>query len=245
MLIYLFDMSTIELNEVKEWSQYLSGERLERFHRSKLAGKKLEILSSGLLSEYVLRPALGTKVSHLGKKPYQKDELSASVWMEFIQVRKQDIKDFLDNQRDVIMHSPLPIVIGENGKPFLKDSDLHFNISHSGDYIVCVVDRKSVGVDIQKQGQCKNRRMAERFFSKKEAESLRNLSEAEYDCRFTRLWAAKESYLKLTGRGLGGNLSGHMVDFDSMSIRDLNGQALAHIAEIDKPEGYRMCICFV
>ena len=39
----------------------------------------------------------------------------------------------------------------EHGKPYLSDySDVHFNISHSGEYVVCSVSDKPVGVDIQK-----------------------------------------------------------------------------------------------
>ncbi len=36
------------------------------------------------------------------------------------------------------------------GKPFLLNSNIHFNLSHSGDYIVLAVDENEIGVDIEK-----------------------------------------------------------------------------------------------
>ena len=37
------------------------------------------------------------------------------------------------------------------GKPLLEGADVSFNISHSGDYVVCAVaDQQEIGVDIEK-----------------------------------------------------------------------------------------------
>ncbi len=41
--------------------------------------------------------------------------------------------------------------IGEFGKPYITGfSNVHFNISHSGNVVVCAVCDKPIGVDIQK-----------------------------------------------------------------------------------------------
>ena len=40
--------------------------------------------------------------------------------------------------------------IREHGKPYAVDLDVEFNISHSGDMVVCAVDDKPVGIDIEK-----------------------------------------------------------------------------------------------
>ena len=38
-----------------------------------------------------------------------------------------------------------------NGKPVYRNSDIHFNLSHAGNYVVCAVSDKAVGVDIERQ----------------------------------------------------------------------------------------------
>lgn len=39
----------------------------------------------------------------------------------------------------------------DNGKPFFINTDLpFFNMSHSGEYMVCVFDKNEIGIDIQK-----------------------------------------------------------------------------------------------
>ena len=35
------------------------------------------------------------------------------------------------------------------GKPYIENSDIYFNISHSGSYILCAVGNEEVGVDIE------------------------------------------------------------------------------------------------
>lgn len=45
---------------------------------------------------------------------------------------------------------PLEIAIAQGGKPYLaKEPDIHFNLSHSGEWAVCAISSSPVGVDIQ------------------------------------------------------------------------------------------------
>lgn len=43
----------------------------------------------------------------------------------------------------------ITFAIGEHGKPYAVDLDVEFNISHSGDMVVCAVDDYPVGIDIE------------------------------------------------------------------------------------------------
>ena len=44
-----------------------------------------------------------------------------------------------------------PRARGEHGKPFFTlQPKIHYNISHSGKYVVCVFAGEEVGIDIQK-----------------------------------------------------------------------------------------------
>lgn len=94
-------------------------------------------------------------------------------------------------------------IYGSNGKPYLKNEALYFNISHSGGYIICSVAEKEIGCDVQTTGKY-NPRIAERFFTENERAFLEKSENQPSD--FTRLWALKESVLKKTGEGITGGL---------------------------------------
>ncbi|MHB1392566.1 MAG: 4'-phosphopantetheinyl transferase family protein [Clostridia bacterium] len=88
------------------------------------------------------------------------------------------------------------------GKPYIKGiTGFHFNLSHSGDWIVCAVDSTTVGIDIEKIVTC-DLDIAKRFFTKKEYKWLLEIDEQEKNRSFFELWTMKESYIKAVGRGL-------------------------------------------
>ena len=104
------------------------------------------------------------------------------------------------------------IVISEdgNGKPFCEHSDLHFSISHSGDFAVCAVGDRPVGVDIEKIRKV-NMQSARRFASEKELIYIfGHLPEkADFESnfpdtleRFFEVWTKKEAYGKMIGTGI-------------------------------------------
>ena len=87
-------------------------------------------------------------------------------------------------------------------KPVLTGGpDLHFSVSHSGNWWVCAFGPRPVGLDLQQHRPCRREAIARRFFHPDEAAWLEAQNFAEE--AFFRLWAAKESYVKLTGGGLG------------------------------------------
>lgn len=47
-----------------------------------------------------------------------------------------------------ITEMPL-ISFGKHGKPLIKNSNIHFNISHSRKYTICAIGNTPVGIDIQ------------------------------------------------------------------------------------------------
>ena len=108
----------------------------------------------------------------------------------------------------------------KNGKLYLPGVDnFFFSLSHSGEYAACVVSDVPVGVDIQKKRATKAS-IAKRFFRWEEAERIAKAPEKSKEDLFFRYWTGKESYLKLTGQGLGGSLDSFFVDLDEMVIVD-------------------------
>lgn len=97
------------------------------------------------------------------------------------------------------------IQVDKFGKPFFQEKrGIHFNISHSGDWVVCAFGEAELGIDIQKVKDV-DLGIAEHFFHSIEYETLRQCENPE-DAKehFCRLWTLKESYVKWTGVGLSG-----------------------------------------
>lgn len=99
------------------------------------------------------------------------------------------------------INGALMISQGDAGKPTLTDyPNIHFNLSHSGHYVVCGLGARPVGVDIQKM-DTPNLKLARRFFAQSEVEWLFALSAEKQPRGFYDLWALKEAYMKYTGKG--------------------------------------------
>jgi 4'-phosphopantetheinyl transferase len=101
-----------------------------------------------------------------------------------------------ENNKDLVFCT------NEYGKPLLLEPiGIHFNISHSGNWVVCVVDDNPVGIDIELIKPI-NFKITERFFSQDEYTSLINQPEAMRLKYFYMIWTLKESYIKAKGKGL-------------------------------------------
>ena len=111
---------------------------------------------------------------------------------------------------------------GENGKPYFRELPFYFSLSHSGDYVFCVLSVEEVGADIQQHRRnfkAGNRRhLADRFFSEEERRALEDSEESEV--LFYRLWARKEALGKLTGKGVAGILNVNLLPEEGTLSRD-------------------------
>ena len=90
----------------------------------------------------------------------------------------------------------------ENGKPHLIDSDVDFNVSHSGEWVVLAFGRnRNIGVDVEKiKWEMDVLSIASRYFSPEE-QSLIESAEDRHTL-FFQLWARKEAYVKACGSTL-------------------------------------------
>ncbi len=105
----------------------------------------------------------------------------------------------------------ISFVYNEYGKPGLADERVFFNISHSNQWIVCVVDDCNVGIDIQSVDKWRPA-VARRITTKDEYASLMNRDEVAKIDLFYAMWALKESYSKAIGTGL-------TMPFNSFAIK--------------------------
>jgi len=100
-----------------------------------------------------------------------------------------------------------------NGKPFLAGTDVHFNVSHSGNIAVVALSRRGpIGVDVERY----DRRVdvlgvADRFFAAMEVRKLHDLPAHQLERGFYACWTRKEAYIKALGTGLSHDLASFSV----------------------------------
>ena len=94
------------------------------------------------------------------------------------------------------------VATDKHGKPYFVNSDLKFNLSHSGRYVVAAVSDYEIGIDIQKKKADKHR-IAEKNFLQGECAYINaGANDEERHQRFCEVWTLKEAYLKNIGMGL-------------------------------------------
>lgn len=91
------------------------------------------------------------------------------------------------------------LLYGPRGKPYIDSPDFHFNISHSGGFAACAVERYPVGLDMERRRNF-SPALAKRICTPEEA-ALTGAS-PDRDSALTQLWTCKESLMKLTGQGM-------------------------------------------
>lgn len=142
------------------------------------------------------------------------------------------------------------------GQPLVRTTDgreapVFISLSHSGDYAVCALARRPVGVDIQKI-QSVRAGMLRHFFAQEERTAFREawavkeedfLPEGAQEI-FLRSWTAKESYMKLTGSGMAAGFANLTADLEKgITYPDGKREEAAVLREHPAPEGYFLTSC--
>ena len=97
----------------------------------------------------------------------------------------------------------IAIIYGRNGKPELANSEISFNLAHSGGLMVIAIALEpTLGIDVEQVRPLPERdAMVRQFFSQTEQQEFFSVPEPERDGIFFRLWTRKEAVLKATGTG--------------------------------------------
>lgn len=130
----------------------------------------------------------------------------------------------------------LEIAIGAHRKPYVVGrTDIQFNLSHSGDYVLAVLAPVEVGCDIQRiEENERQEQIAARFFTAEEQEAYAS------GVGFYRIWARKESWIKCDGSGMTQDLRDFSVVADGQCSSQIAGR---HFAEL-RLDGYEMAVCY-
>ena len=113
-----------------------------------------------------------------------------------------------------------PRATGEHGKPFLTlQPKIHYNISHSGKYVMCIIAGEEVGIDVQEHKKVNYERMLTRMVP---ADMVREILESDQmEKAFFAQWVLREAYIKWTGEGLSKDLRKIALDKGSYLMLEL------------------------
>lgn len=197
---YLLDMRSFG-DRMQDLEQYkvlkrrsllcLDEERLQKVNRMKAENSIRLSIGAGLLIQKALRD-------------YLKDPLGCPPREKMQTMLFTELLEELEKKKKISVE----YYYGEKGKPYWKEYPINFSLSHSKDFVLCVVTKEEVGVDIQYETGLDYQKIGKRYFSEREQKQIL-LGENEEACKelFFRLWCRKEAYGKVMGGGLPQTLS--------------------------------------
>ena len=193
-------------------------------------------LSPGIVDE-LMNQVDPSKESRLRRFVREEDRLRG-LFADLL-IRDLIMKKLMMNNEDI------EFTTNEYGKPFLKtDSDFYFNISHSGNWVVCAIDCQHVGIDIE-EIQPIDLDISKHYFSEDEHRDL--MAKEDRLSYFFTLWSLKESYIKILGKGLSHPLNAFSIKFvdEKEIIIKENGfvQDQYRFAQYDIDKSYKMGLC--
>ncbi|WP_029231145.1 4'-phosphopantetheinyl transferase family protein [Butyrivibrio sp. VCB2006] len=138
------------------------------------------------------------------------------------------------------------IVEGEDKKPYIQGAtDVEFNLSHSGDLVVCAFSDACVGIDVQKTKSF-NRKLVNFVYKDEEIKYIKYRSETQFDMDLlcTKMWTMKESVMKYYGKGLSMDPRIIFLDQEHDNRVYHNGELLENIHFTGyEQEGYYITVC--
>lgn len=108
---------------------------------------------------------------------------------------KDLLKDILKNELNITNYE---LTFNKYNKPYLKDSNMYFNISHDKNTTILVISDKEIGVDIEYYTYKES--VMKKYYNEFEQQEIINSNNKEYE--FTRIWVMKEAFVKMKGQGI-------------------------------------------
>lgn len=129
-------------------------------------------------------------------------------------------------------------IIEEKGKPYFAglfvDHNLQFNISHSGDIVICAIGKTDIGIDIEEVGK-EQKGIADNFYTESERTFCK-----ENEKGFYKIWTRKESYLKALGKGIAELRNVPSMVVESELVNEVRGY---EFQELDIKKRYEAVLC--
>lgn len=140
-----------------------------------------------------------------------------------------------------LLQAETSVIYNENGKPYVKDGGIYFNMSHSGKYAACGFSEEEIGVDIEELSDVSEELMRA-VCTDAEYRYLLAAGEKQKE-DFFRLWTVKESFMKCIGTGLSTDPAGLEVVFGrqmQMTQGVSDGSCFFKEYEV---QGYSLAVC--
>ena len=106
-----------------------------------------------------------------------------------------------------------------HGKPYLLAPNDHIfvNWSHSGEYVICAVSDREIGIDLQLVKEEPKASLVRRTLQLEELGYYESVPKGEQTKLFYQYWAVKESFLKALGTGFSAGLKEFSVQMNDGS----------------------------
>ncbi len=134
----------------------------------------------------------------------------------------------------------------EYGKPYLVGiDDFHYNLSHSGRWVVCVVDTKPIGIDIEEIVPVEMD-IIYNYFSHEEINYLKETSLEKKKEVFYDIWTLKESYIKALGYGLSEELNSFTIEMygdSKVKVKEAYNYSPVFLRKYEIDWEHRLSVC--
>ena len=137
---------------------------------------------------------------------------------------KDLLKDVLKNELNITNYE---LTFNKYNKPYLKNRNIYFNISHDKNTTVLVTSDKEIGVDIEYYTYKES--VMKKYYNEFEQQEIINSNNKEYE--FTRIWVMKEAFVKMKGQGI------------SYGLQNVDTKRLKKQIKLISNEKYIIAIC--
>lgn len=108
------------------------------------------------------------------------------------------LKELLQEKN--ISYKDLMFSTNDYGKPYITNSDIFYNISHSFEYIVTIISDKEIGIDIEKIRKT-NLNCVNQFATPQERKYI-TANNQNIEKKIFEIYTLKEAYFKMKGNNL-------------------------------------------
>lgn len=137
------------------------------------------------------------KKNRINKYVFEKDKVQAILSELIIRV--------LYCEKNNVSNNTIVFKCNEFGKPFIENyNKFYFNISHSNDVIVAVIDNEDIGIDVELIQNLSDD-LAKFFCTDNEYKLVLKEDRDHRGKLITLIWSLKEAYLKFLGTGMSKN----------------------------------------